>query len=238
MRTSENKRLKYFKNLLMNSRYKFLSIVKYINLFLIFASVLFVNGSLFSQIIYPEKINTVSVPENMTHNGNISKAFKWTDNSTENYILYCETDTYGKQNGDYFSGSKDFYIYYFRINDRQTDLVWKISDFVKDCEFDIETHFIDDALSVTDLNENGIPEIWTMYRFGCKSDVSPWPLKLIMFEGKEKYAIRGETRDYSQSYADEQDSPKKVDEKLKNSGVEFLDYSLTLWKKYNIPELK
>ena len=89
-------------------------------------------------------------------------------------IFYtAETDTYGKQNGDYFSGSKDFYIYYFRINDRQTDLVWKISDFVKDCEFDIETHFIDDVLSVTDLNENGIPEIWTMYRFGCKSDVSP-----------------------------------------------------------------
>lgn len=106
---------------------------------------------------------------------------------------------------------------------------------MKNCEFDISTYFIDPALSVTDLNGNGTNEIWIMYRLGCKSDVSPWPLKLILYEGKEKSAIRGETRDYSETYAAEQDSRKKIDDNFKNGDDRILNYALKLWKKNNIP---
>lgn len=189
----------------------------------------FLTGTVNSQII-PDKISKESVPSSLKYQGSIVKAFSWTGSGAINYILYCETDEH-KSGVNPDERSKELYIYYYRGD----DMVWKINDFVKNCEFDISTYFIDPALSVTDLNENGINEIWIMYRLGCKSDVSPWPLKLIMYEGKEKFAIRGETRDYAETNPPEQDSPKKVDENLRNADERILEYAVKLWKTNNIP---
>jgi len=190
--------------------------------------------SLFSDVssaqIIPEKVSIGNIPAALKYQGTIVKAFSWVDNNSVSYILYCETDEH-KSNTNPDERSKELFIYYYYGD----ELVWKINDFVKNCEFDISTHFIDPALSVTDLNDNGSIEIWVMYRLGCKSDVSPWPLKLIMYEGKEKLAIRGETRDYSETYEAEQDSPKKIDDNFKKGDKKILDYALSLWKKNNIP---
>ncbi len=202
--------------------------MKYLKLFCIVLPLLL--GDLISAQIIPEKISTGNVPSALKHQGTVAKAFSWIDNNSVNYILYCETDEY-KCGTNPDERCKELYIYYYTGD----DLKWKINDFVKNCEFDILTYFIDPALSVTDHNEDGTNEIWVMYRLGCKSDVSPWPLKLIMYEGKEKFAIRGETRDYSETYAAEQDSPKKIDDNFKKGDKRTLDYALKLWKKNNIP---
>ncbi len=47
--------------------------------------------------------------------------------------------------------------------------------------------------TITDLDDNGIAESTFLYKLRCRSDVSPVQLKLIMHQGKEKYALRGET---------------------------------------------
>ena len=206
-----------------------------IKLFLIFLLTVIFSRNVISQEIHPGLIDPRILSSELKHQGNIVKAFMWNENLLENYILYCETDVYNSS-GNFPDGkNKEFYIYYYIVQNGETTLMWKINDFVKDCEFDLETHFINEALTVTDLDENGVNEIWTMYRFGCKSDVSPWPLKLIMYEGNEKYAIRGETRDYVQSYNKEEDSPKKTDVKFKNADSRILEYAINLWKKNNIP---
>ena len=209
--------------------------MKTIKLFLIFFLVLIFNRNGISQEIHPALTDIRNLSSELKHQGNIVKTFLWNENLTENYILYCETDVYNSGRDIPDGKNKEFYIYHYIVQNGETKLMWKINDFVKDCEFDLETHFINEALTVTDLDANGVNEIWTMYRFGCKSDVSPWPLKLIMYEGNEKYAIRGETRDYSQSYNKEEDSPKKIDKKFKNAGTGILEYAIYLWKINNIP---
>jgi hypothetical protein len=187
-------------------------------------------SDLISAQIIPGKISTGNISSDLKHQGTVIKAFSWTDNNSVNYLLYCETDEQSSSTNPN-EKSKELYVYYYRDG----ELVWKISDFVKNCEFDISTYFIEPALSITDLNKNGSNEIWVMYRLGCKSDVSAWPLKLIMYEGNEKFAIRGETRDYSESYTAEQDSPKKIDDNFKKGDERILGYALNLWKKNNIP---
>jgi hypothetical protein len=46
---------------------------------------------------------------------------------------------------------------------------------------------------VEDLDQDGEAETTVIYTLTCRGDVSPAPAKLIMHEGKTKYAIRGES---------------------------------------------
>ena len=72
--------------------------------------------------------------------------------------------------------------------------VWDAKDFVNDCAFDVMLALNEKSISVTDLDGNGKAEISFAYQLGCRSDVSPLTLKLLMYEGKAKYALRGQTR--------------------------------------------
>ncbi len=72
--------------------------------------------------------------------------------------------------------------------------LWSAKDAVTACEFDVTLHVIDDSIEVTDIDDNGRAEVSFMYRLGCRSDVSPLQLKLLMYQGATKYALRGTTK--------------------------------------------
>lgn len=72
--------------------------------------------------------------------------------------------------------------------------VWTVSESTGLCEFDSDANFKKNVLQTTDLDNNGIPEIWLMYYIYCKSDVSSSELTLLMFEGTCKYKMTGETK--------------------------------------------
>lgn len=127
----------------------------------------------------------------------------------------------------------DYYVYHFSIVNSSVVLKWKIRDYVKDCDFDTRFRFIDNALSITDLNNNGVKEIWIMYSLGCRSDVSPDELKLIMYEGDTKYAIRGYTLDYEQKPKQIMDSKKTIDMNFKKSDKRIENFAANLWKRNN-----
>lgn len=73
--------------------------------------------------------------------------------------------------------------------------VWHAKDFVTKCEFDLTLELIEGSIQVTDLDADGEPEISFLYRTACRSDVSPLTVKLLMYEGATKYALRGESRE-------------------------------------------
>lgn len=122
--------------------------------------------------------------------------------------------------------SKELYGYHFIMDGSDGEELWKIQDFVKDCEFDLTLSYIPESLTVTDLDNNGIAESTFMYNLSCKSDVSPDDLKLMMHEGKNKYALRGYTLltgiggDY------------KVDKAFDDAPESFLDYAKKQWEKF------
>ena len=105
-----------------------------------------------------------------------------------------------------------------------------MNDFVKHCEFDIKASFIKNSFAVTDLNNDGKAEVWMMYKTSCTSDVSPSDMKIIMYEGEKKYAIRGKNKVKISDKAYE-GGEYTFDEIFKKGPLAFRDYATKLWKK-------
>lgn len=79
-----------------------------------------------------------------------------------------------------------------RANDKAAwTKVWDAKDFENDCQFDLSLQFDPKDLVISDVDDNGAAEIALAYQLGCRSDVSPLTLKLLVYDGATKYALRG-----------------------------------------------
>jgi hypothetical protein len=85
------------------------------------------------------------------------------------------------------------------------------------------------SLTITDLDGNGIAESTFLYKLGCRSDVSPDRLKLIMHEGKAKYALRGETLIPTGDPNKKLGGQKAIDPAFRRAPKVFLDHALLQW---------
>jgi hypothetical protein len=81
---------------------------------------------------------------------------------------------------------------YVRKQGAYTEL-WRLQDSVSDCPVDLILGPASNSTTVTDLDRNGQSETTVLYALGCRGDVSPDDLKLVMHEGTAKYALRGFT---------------------------------------------
>ncbi|MFT4600189.1 MAG: hypothetical protein ACI857_000360 [Arenicella sp.] len=136
------------------------------------------------------------VPSACETEGKTVDAYSWKDENGTNYFIrtmgeaemeYPETDGDDKY-------SQYLYAYHYVENLKgEFSLLRQITDFIKDCEFDIIVSHELDALELSDLDQDSYGEITFVYRTACTSDVSPSTQKLIMLEDGEKYAIRGTT---------------------------------------------
>lgn len=122
---------------------------------------------------------------------------RFKDAKGEHVVVVTETDvveTPPKKDDDGGS-SKRLFAYHFEATKSGTyALLWQVKDFVLDCPFDLTLSYVPSSLQISDLDRDGIAETRFGYRLSCRSDVSPDTVKLIMHEGKEKYAIRGDSR--------------------------------------------
>lgn len=123
------------------------------------------------------------------HEGNIIKAIEWNEKTEKHFLVLYESlkDTNDARTAKLFA-------YHFIEKGTELEQQWKVYDFEKDCPLDILASFSKESVQLTDLNKNGIPEIWMIYKTYCKGDVSPSTMKLIMYEGKQKYAMRGTSK--------------------------------------------
>ncbi len=111
----------------------------------------------------------------------------WTDGDGDHYALfsrkevtksrssYLQVDVYGGKAG-------------------KLALVRSVKDSVEDCEFDVTVQFIPGSVTVADVDGDHHSELMFAYVVGCRSDVSPDPMKLVVLEGNDKHILRGETR--------------------------------------------
>lgn len=169
------------------------------------------------------------VPSFLKNENEIIEAVKWNDKLGENLIVITLTDERIIDGDDRI---KEFFVYHYIVKDTSAEVLWKSYDFVKDCPFDITLEFIDSSLTVTDLDGDDIAETSFMYKLSCRSDVSPDDLKLIMHEGQDKYAIRGEM---ILKINDEEPTPGKmtIDDSFNYTKGIFKDFAVGQWKKFN-----
>jgi len=179
-----------------------------------------------------------ALPQEIRYKGEVVAGARWLDRNGEN--LLCETGSFqspvppkSKKNpyGEW-GRAAEVHGYHYVEDEGQYRLLWKLYDSVKICPFDLEAAFLPKSLSITDLNGNGIAESTFLYKLGCRSDVSPVQLKLIMHEGKAKYALRGETRVRLGGPDEKVGEQKTSDPAFRQAPKVFLDYALQQWNAF------
>ncbi|MDH7463905.1 hypothetical protein QEG73_21565 [Chitinophagaceae bacterium 26-R-25] len=192
-----------------------------------------VSISTFAQINLT-KLDAKSLPKNIKYEGHIVDAVKWTDSLGLNYAITTETGKHPSKGPDN-EGFRDAALYAYRyvVRNDSTKLAWRIYDYNEACEFDVDVFFLAKTFAVTDLDNNGVAEVWVMYRNACESDISPATLKIIMYEGNKKYALRGESQ-VQGSEKDYYGGTYKLDDNFKNGNPIFRKYAGNLWNKRKI----
>lgn len=178
-----------------------------------------------------------NLPKEIVYNGTIVIGKRWKDNNGENITIICSTTQ--KETTDKYGEtliSKEIFAYNYVNPGKGFVQYWKMYDFIKECPYDISIDYIENSLSLTDIDKNGIAEVAYMYTNDCRSDVSPAGLKLMMYESKTKYALRGLTRidiEGEEGFAGiHEGGTYDIDKSFNSAPPGFLDYAKSHWKKY------
>jgi hypothetical protein len=179
-----------------------------------------------------------NLPAEIKYNGNIITGKRWKDNNGENIIIICTTKE--KETKDKYGETvltKEIYAYNYANTGKGFAQLWKMYDFVSECPFDISLEYKEKSLSLTDIDKDEVAEITFMYTNDCRSDVSPCSLKLLMYENKTKFALRGVTRidlkGEEEGFAEiHEGGTYDIDKSFKNAPAGFLDFAKSHWQKY------
>ncbi|MBN8789466.1 MAG: hypothetical protein J0I84_20485 [Terrimonas sp.] len=171
------------------------------------------------------------IPPQIKYTGHIMNAVKWIENNETHYAVTTETGIYSGK-GDEFGEFRnaELYAYHYIVIADSVQLIWKVYDYSKDCALDVKAAFTKDAFAITDLDKNGIAEIWLMYETQCTGDVSPAIAKIIMYEGGKRYALRGESR-VRYSDKDFSGGTYALDNNFKTGNPLFKQYAQKLWQR-------
>lgn len=168
------------------------------------------------------------LPRSIVYKNKFDTAVTWRDSSGEHYVVRSKSDA--DINEKWGRRTAQLFAYHYLLSTDSTILIWKMQDGIIDCEVDFHASFIPGSFSVTDLDKNTIPEIWLMYSQSCRGDISAAELKIIMYEGAIKHAMRG--RMISQLSADEPGAGKYTfDNAFKKAKPVIKRYAMNLWEK-------
>lgn len=125
--------------------------------------------------------------QGIKYKGDPIEAWKWYDKNGQNILITSMTTKTVREEEDV--KSRELFVRHYLVKGKP-ELLWEMYDAEKDCIFDITADFIG-APEITDLDNNGIMESYILYKMGCRSDISPLKMKIIVHQGKQKYALRG-----------------------------------------------
>ncbi|OYT73593.1 MAG: hypothetical protein CFK52_01345 [Chloracidobacterium sp. CP2_5A] len=167
--------------------------------------------------------------------GRFQQGFRWDDLNGDNWLLLTQTGAFPspgrkrRTNAPEEFRQAELYACRFVNASGVFSKAWQIADFVRECPLDVTAEFIFPATEVTDLDGNGIAEAWVMYKTACRGDVSPATLKIIMYEGNQKYALRGSARIELPDFAEGGD--KSPDAALRANQA-FFQHAERKWKRF------
>jgi hypothetical protein len=168
-------------------------------------------------------VGASGLPAGAKLDGTIEKVVTWTDARGENHAGFA---TRAGRKGELTS--KSLWVRHWITQGGAAQLVREIKDHVGDCEFDLTLAFVDRALGLTDLDGDGVAELTFAYQLGCRSDVSPNDLKLLILEGGDKYIIRGQTR-IDMGDGERYGGERKVDASLVKGPQELRRHAEAVW---------
>ncbi|GAB3937253.1 M949_RS01915 family surface polysaccharide biosynthesis protein [Mucilaginibacter myungsuensis] len=174
-------------------------------------------------------LKPTDISKSVRYDGKVINAARFSDRAGEHLIITTETGERPSKDKDFDGRDADLYAYHYAVNGAAYKQTWQMHDFIKDCPVDIWAQYLPNTFAITDLDKNGVAEVWLMYKTVCHGDVSPSTMKIIMHEGDKKYAVRGTNmvkvpgEQYGGSYT--------FDATFKAGPEVFRKYAADLWKK-------
>jgi len=199
---------------------------------------LFISLTAFSQDqISLKQLDLTKLTKGIKYEGKIKTAVCWVDSLGDNIAILTETGIYQSEKfiHENDGGDAELFAYHYIVRSDSAIETWKVYDFISDCPVDIEAKYINNSFQVTDLNRDGVGEIWVMYKTVCHGDVSPCNMKIIMYQGQHKFAMRRQNKVYGGT----DDNGKihyiggdyKFDQAFTDGPKEFLEFARKLWEK-------
>lgn len=155
----------------------------------------------------------------------------WSDKLGENRLIFTQSQKPHHLTAERAQLSSNcynskIYAYHYIEDGSHLRLIRKVYDFIKHCPDTQGIDFLDNSLTITDLDSNGIAEITFLYKMYCDNSSPPCAMKLIMLENDKKYALR--------SNKNQKPSPNsfKIDKVYEHAPKTFLEFSLLQWQKY------
>ncbi len=186
--------------------------------------------------VFPENASAfdsaVFMKQHPEMEGRVWKTTSFKDAKGENFIFLNTTGNYTSRpsNDEEICTNSDIFAYGYRSGgDAEPVLLWKMHDFIHDCFTSATCEFSSDSPVITDLDKNGIQEVWMTVYIGCRGDVGPVGMKILMYENGKKYALRGETF----VHVDDMDlgGTYKADPEFTKAPAVFLQFADRLWQK-------
>ena len=147
-------------------------------------------------------VTEAQIPAAQRLSGKLTEAWRWQDANGENLLVVYLT----AEHPDHPLNPQDApdegaderqrqlaACQYVRQPGQPYAELWHLRDEERHCSFSLELALLPHTTTVTDLDHDGQTETTLLYTQGCRSDVSPNGLKLILHEGPAKYALRGYT---------------------------------------------
>lgn len=157
----------------------------------------------------------------------IVKVVRWNEGSGPMVAVFATSEKTGQKSGSTYT-SKSLHVGVFNVHGAAPKKIQTIIEAVQPCDLDLTARFIDGSIGVTNLDGDDKGELTFAYVTRCAGDVSPMSMKVLMLEGKEKFALRGESR---VDLGDEMVGGEfKAD--FKKAPKELLAHATSVWKRY------
>lgn len=176
-----------------------------------------------------------AVPAALPRTGRVVQALRYTDRTGTYTVLATQTGPGPDPAASSGDDARRADLYATQYPAGRPAPSWQVHDFVADCPLDLQADFRPRGLSVTDLDQNGTAEVWLVYRTGCRGDVSPSTQKIIMYEGRRKYAVRGTSRIAVGSYVE--GGTYTLDAAWQAAPATFRQHAARLWRQHQAETL-
>lgn len=162
-------------------------------------------------------------------NGKVERWVSWQDGRGDNVAIFSqETKEKARKDGERLV-SKALYVTVFSGKDGRLKRVREVRELANACLFDLTNEVRETSVGVTDLDGDGLGELTFAYVTGCRSDVSPLAMKLLVLEGADKHILRGSTR---VNTGTESMGGEFKAEFGKKAPASFLEHASKVWAKF------
>lgn len=115
----------------------------------------------------------------------------WHDVNGSNYLLQFQRIQPLKDIGDVQGEKGEIVAHLYVEKDESIKRLWQVYDYVPCYDLDLTAKFVDKFSRISDIDNNELTEVSLPFYLGCNGGVDPYGMKIIMYEGQQKFAVRG-----------------------------------------------